>query len=42
MQAILNIYKAGGFNDAIYEYALKYGYKPNDLISKEYIKGVDF
>ena len=32
-----NMYRAGAFNDAIYENALLYGYKPEDLISKEKI-----
>lgn len=30
-----NMYRAGAFNDAIYENALSYGYKPEDLISNE-------
>jgi hypothetical protein len=30
-----NMYRAGAFNDAIYENALTYGYKPDELISNE-------
>ena len=30
-----NMYRAGAFNDAIYENALSHGYKPEDLISTE-------
>lgn len=31
-----NMYRAGAFNDSIYENALSYGYNPQDLISTEF------